>query len=358
MTTTTAAAPLAALWAAAIFEACESPTAGTPLNESLALLAHSVGDSELRFETVDNRLLVNGVQLAPDAPGSAAVRVSLSNHHTFRLVLPPSLSSAQWQAVIELYASTAGLYPTLDDVRDVLRATVPDVIVAGASAPAGGVDLREALFELPGLRAASNAMTPLVQPRDPQETEHAARRAQHDGLLAQIQLAQRRRDHAGFARTLLELIDVEHQSEEDFRDTLVRERRRVVTGDALGDAAHDMARSGDGPLLARALAATGRDGAEALITALQSAATPAQRRLYIDALTACRDCDEAVLGALNASLPQLNADAAEIAGRKRMAAAVPLLAQLLKHRQTDVRTAAWHALEQIGTREAVHALRS
>jgi hypothetical protein len=358
MTTTTAAAPVAALWAAALFEACEAPTAVPALSESLALLSQSIGDGALRFEIVDDRLLVNGIQLAPDAPGSAAVRTSLTNHHTFRLALPPSLTATQWQALIELYASAAGLYASLDDVRDVLRATVPDVIVAGASAPSGSVDLREALFELPGLRAASNAMTPTVPPRDPRAIEHTALRAQYDGVLAQIRIVRRREDHAGFARALLELAEIEHQSDEDIRDTLVRERRRVVTSDALEDAAHNMARSSDGPLLARALAATGRDGAEALITALQGAATPAQRRLYVDALTDCRDCDEAVLGALNSPLAQVNRDAAEIAGRKRIPAAVPLLAQLLKHREVAVRTAAWHALELIGTREAVRALRS
>jgi len=61
-------------------------------------------------------------------------------------------------------------------------------------------------------------------------------------------------------------------------------------------------------------------------------------------------------GSVAVARPAGRADVADAAGRRALDEAVPALKILLKHHDEEVRTAAWHALEQVGTPEARRAL--
>jgi HEAT repeat protein len=110
------------------------------------------------------------------------------------------------------------------------------------------------------------------------------------------------------------------------------------------------------PVISKAVMALGRDGVDALIEAMSGTANDFERQTYIDALTASGDADEAILRALGSAQAELVHDAAEVAGRRRIELAVQPLGHLLKHNDERVRTAAWQALERIGTNEALGTL--
>lgn len=349
------AVPLTALLAAAIYQARAGLAEPDALERTVELLTVAAGRLSVRLEHQDGGVMVNGSPISGDAPGAAVLSGALADHHTVRLVVPP-ISIAQWYVVIEAYATPPGVYESVDDLRDALRATVPDLMISGAGAGDEGIDLRDALFELPGLRAVSNNPAPAETPPDPRQAQINALDAQLNPAIATATRARGQRDYTTLAQALLDLAALENSLPDDLRAIVSRERRRVVDPDTLEEMARTMGRSENSRLLARALAATGRDGGSALIVALAGAKAPAERRLYVDALVDCRDCEEAVIAALGHVHVVVVRDAAEVASRKRIARAVPLLAQLLKHRESDIRTSAWHALENIGTREARRAL--
>jgi hypothetical protein len=256
--------------------------------------------------------------------------------------------------VVELISSTPGLYHSLDDLRDALRFTVPDAVVSGTSDEG---DLRDALFEMPGLRASAASAEPARAP-DPHDAELAELNSRLDPLL---KAAERARDNGNFeqlAHTLLAILALEESNRDDRRAIVARERRRVVAVDVMEAMARSVAKPRAPAVVARILGMLGHDGAMALITALSGATTLNERRAFMDALAGCRDCDEVLVDALNHSRPEVARDVAEVVGRRQVEGAVPFLRHLLRHPQTDVRTAAWHALESIGTRDAVQALRT
>ena len=109
-------------------------------------------------------------------------------------------------------------------------------------------------------------------------------------------------------------------------------------------------------MIPKAVMALGRDGVDALIEAMSGTPNSIERRAYIEALTASPDADEAILASLGSAHAELVRDSADVAGRRRMEAAIPTLGHLLKHNDERVRTAAWQALESIGTNEALAAL--
>lgn len=109
-------------------------------------------------------------------------------------------------------------------------------------------------------------------------------------------------------------------------------------------------------MIARAITSAGRDGVEALIEVLNSGAGRPERRACVEALAATPHAEEGILIGLGSHRPELVASLADVAGRRHMVTAIPKLGQLLRHGEAEVRTAAWHALERIGTHEAFEAL--
>ncbi len=345
---------ITALLAAALYEVRSELIDPASVDATLDLLVGASGRSALRVEVFDGELRVNEARMSLDAPGAAMVHQALTNHYTGRLALPAGITADQWRVIVELYGSAPGLYASLDDLRDAIRVTVRDAVVWETRSGASEGDLRGALFELPGLRATSESMEPWrTAVRTPKLTELTA---QLDPLLHAATQARDHQDLHALADVLLQIRELEESSSDDRRAIVARERRRVAPPDVLSAMARLIPRSGTSPVISRLLGSLGHEGATALIEALSGAPGPQERRAYLDAVLHCRDCDDLLLTALKSDRFQLARDAAEICGRKGLDRAVPMLTQLLKHQQVEVRTAAWHALERIGNREARKAL--
>ena len=349
--------PLAALFASAIYLERSAVAEPEEIARTVKLLFHAANGESVSFDVRGDDLLINGTPLSLEAPGAAIIRHALVDHHTVRLALPTALTALQWRDVVELFASAPGLYPTVDDLRDALRCTVPDAVVAGTSGDAAEGDLRQSLFELPGLRATASS-TDVTRGVGVHDAALAELAAQLDPLLRVAERARANADYDALAQVLWQLHELAVDRDAEQRAIVARERRRVVPSDVLEAMARRVPRTGGAGLVARVLGALGNDGAAALLDALAGAKGPHERRAYIDALVAARESDAIIVEALGNERTELVRDAAEVVGRKRLEKAVPLLAHLLRHSKVDVRTTAWHALELIGTRDAVKALRA
>lgn len=349
--------PLAALFSSAIYLERSAVAEPEEIARAVTLLHRAAEDESLSFEVRGDDLLINGTPLSLEAPGATTIRHALVDHHTARLTLPKALTALQWRDVVELFASAPGLYPTVDDLRDALRCTVPEAVVSGTSGDAAEADLRQSMFELPGLRGAASAFD-VVRTVDAHDAALAELSANLDPLLRVAERARATADYDALAQTMLQIHDLAAGKDAEQRAIVARERRRVVPSDVLEAMARRVPRTGAAGVIARVLGLLGNDGAAALLDALAGAHGPHERRAYIDALVACRESDTTIVEALGNERAELVRDAAEVVGRKRMEKAVPLLAHLLKHSKVDVRTTAWHALELIGTRDAVRALRA
>lgn len=349
-------ASVAALFAVAVYQLRSSMSEESELTRTMNLLVSATDGRAVTFEVHGDDMRINGMPLSLEAPGTALIRHALVDHHTMRLVLPAAISPRQWREALELYASAPGLYQSVDDLRDALRVTIPDAVVSGTTGAAAEGDLRQSLFELPGLRGSSwgSDATRGVDAHDAALTELTA---QLDPLLRAAERARAAVDYPALAQVLLQIHELANGKDAELRAIIVRERRRVVPATILDGMARTIPRPATPALVARVLGLLGHDGADALLGALNGAPGPNERRAYIDALVACRDCDEAILEALGNERAELVRDAAEVVGRKRMEPAVPLLAHLLRHSKVDVRTTAWHALEMIGTPDAMRAMR-
>jgi hypothetical protein len=350
--------PLVALMAAAIYESRSQLGDLDSMNRALSLLASAKGNERLSLEVGETDLLVNGVPLSPAAPGSAIIRQALIDHDTLRLILPADTSIAQLREIVEMYASAPGLYASIDDLRDALRSTVPDVVVSGSAGPAAEGDLRDALFELPGLRATSSNVEQAVRPPDPHAPGLAGLAARLDPVLQSAAEARDSHDYGRLAQILAQLNELENGKNEELDALVARERRRVVPPAVLESMARSIPKQGSSAMIARVLGSLGREGAEALFNALVGAPGPHERRAYIAALVDGRDCVDSIVEVLGSPVSRVLREAAEIAGRRRLERAVPELTHLLRHTDVEVRTAAWHALELIGTPAAIRALRS
>ncbi|MGH7582870.1 MAG: HEAT repeat domain-containing protein [Gemmatimonadales bacterium] len=324
-------------------------------DRTIALLARAAAEAGLRLETAAATLIIDTQPVPLSAPGASLVRQSLEAHHTARLQLPPHLDADQWRAAVAVYAAAPGCYRSADDVRDALRVNVPDAQVSAS----GGVDegdLRDALFEMPGLRAATNAEgTSQAIAAQNAELQDFERRL--DELLRTAEEARDHRAYQQLATALLGMVELAAGRGDEMSAIVARERRRVVSAATLDELARAVARPETPIVVTRALHALGREGAAALLTALTGARGP-ERRAYVDALAGCRDVDGLLLEALSNARRELVRDAALLLGRRQVERAVPQLATLLKQSQVEVRTAAWHALEMIGTREALKVLRT
>ena len=349
---------LVALLGSAIYETRSQSSELESLDGTLDLISRAKGDASLTFEANATELVVNGVPLDLAAPGAALVRQALLEHQTMRLVLPAKLSTRQIGELVELYASAAGLYGSIDDFRDALRATIPDIVVSASAAKASEGDLREAIFEMPGLRATTSLPGSSVRPPDPHNAGLADLTARLDPLLQSAAAARDSHDYVRLAQVLAQLRELEDGSSEDLAAMVARERRRVISAPVLEAMARVIPKPGGSPQIARILGLLGDDGASALFNALIGAPGPYERRAYLDALVDGRDCVDSIIAVLGNPVSRVLRDAAEIAGRRRLERAVPALSNLLRHADVEVRTAAWHALELIGTPAAIKALRS
>jgi HEAT repeats len=348
--------PLTALFATAIHQVRSEVADPSELGDSLDLLMQAARGQAVQYEVIGDQLRVNATPVPASAPGAQLLVESLLQHHTARLELPAGLGRREWHDIAELYASAPGLYQSIDELRDAIRASVPEAVVAGPMS-AGAIDLREAVFELPGLSTSRPSGERPAVTVDEAAAAHAAVMVQLDPVLARAQRARGEENYPEFAGTLLEIRELEGRSGPEHRALISHERRRLTPPEVLDQLARLMTAPNAPPVIEEAVFAMGRDGTEALLRALSGTSRTQERRIYMDALVRVRDGSDAILKALTGARISLVRDATEVAGRRRMVEAVPALTQLMRHREQEVRTAVWYALEQIGTPEAVEALR-
>jgi hypothetical protein len=348
---------LTALFAVTLHQVKAADADPDSMAEAVMLLARAANNRPVSFEVVDGKLYINEIPIPADAPGTAYVVKVLADHGMARLSLPAGVEPRRWREIAEVLASVAGLYPTPDDIRDALRASVPAAVVVSTRHESGVTDLREELFEIPGLMTDAGAITlPPAEGLTSSSTGRSELSARLDPILKEAVDAVDVRDFERVASLLLEIAAIGEHSDEATRAILARERRRVTPQSFVEAMVRLMPRPGSSPLIARAVMTLGRDGVEALIDAMSGSSNPEERRVYMDALTASADADEAILASLGSAHAELVRDAAEVAGRRRMEIAISALGHLLKHNDEAVRTTAWQALEYIGTNEALAVL--
>lgn len=349
--------PFVALFAAALHQVNAAAADPEVMDETITLLARAASGRAVAIEVVAGTLYVNDIPLPADAPGASRVIAAFASHGTGRLGLPASLDPRKWREVIEVLGSVAALYPTADDIRDALRASVPAAAVGGPSSESGFTDLREAMFELPGLITDAGAGSgPATEGLTTSSTDRAELSTRLDPILKAAAAAVSSRDYERVAELILELAEISEDSDEATRSIIARERRRMAPQGVVESMVRMIPRSDTSPTISRAVMKLGRDGVEALIDALSGAPSHVERRAYMEALTVVKDADESIVAALGSARAELVRDAADVAGRRRMDAAVPSLGHLLKHDDERVRTAAWQALERIGTPQALDTL--
>ena len=348
---------LAAMFAATVYEVKASDADPASMDEAVSLLARAVNNRPTSFESITGELFVNDIPLPADAPGVSYLLKVLDDHGVRRLALPAGLEPRRWREIADVLASVPALYPTTDDLRDALRASVPAAVVLSSNRESGITDLREELFEIPGLITDAGAFSSApAEGLTTRSTDRSELSARLDPILRDAGEAVVAQDLERLATLLLELAGMAEHSNEATRTILARERRRVVPQSIVEAMVRLLPHPDISPMIPKVVMTLGRDGVDALIDALSGALNVIERRAYIEALSASPDADEAVLASLGSAQAELVRDAAEVAGRRRMESAIQPLGHLLKHNDERVRTAAWQALEQIGTNEALAAL--
>lgn len=344
---------LTALFAAAIHEARAAEADPTGLQRAATMLVTAAGARRLTFAIDGDQISINDVPLHPDAPGADLVRVALERHATARLILPAGLTIRQWRDLAELYASAPGLYPTPEHMRAAVLGLVP-----GAAFGAGtGGDLGEPEpaheRAIPGLSSVGDAAPRTAPDLTTETNERASLSAALDPLLDRGSQAAERRDWDELADVLQGLHSLERIAEPSVRSIIVRERRRVVPSAVLEQLVRQLPAAGAGSRIGQALSNLGRESAEAIFEVLAEGPTRPERRTYLEVLTVLEGAEMVLVEQLDSRDVEILRDAADVVGRRRVVTAVPPLAHLLRHSNEEVRTAAWHALEAIGTPEAM-----
>ncbi|MEP6590241.1 MAG: HEAT repeat domain-containing protein [Gemmatimonadota bacterium] len=348
--------PLTALFAASIYQARAVDADAAAMDRALSLLARAAGGTPVTFEIMDSKFVVNDMPVSTDAPGVSLVMEAMLGHDTARLCLPGGLEPRHWREVAEIFASAAGLFPNPIHLIEALHAAVPgsEIVSAGRTAPT--VD--SSTGDLPPDQFLMHAPGAVIGGPDllNESAERSEMSTRLDPLLSEGRAAATAQDYERLAAALIDLHALEHSCDDAQRSIIVRERRRTVSSDDLEAMVRLLPAVGGSSMIARAITSAGRDGVEALIEVLNAAEGRPVRRACIEALAAAPHPEESILRGLGSHRPDLVAALADVAGRRHMVAAVPQLGHLLRHAEAEVRTAAWHALERIGTHEAFEAL--
>jgi|CXWL01.1.fsa_nt_gi hypothetical protein len=341
--------PLIALLAASLHEASTAGAHPAAYARSVSLLARAVGGSAVTIAVDGDAVQVNGMPVPGTAPGALLVARTLVRLGIGTLHVPAQVDAARWREVVELLGSAPALYPDAAAFSTALSGILANASVSALTTTALPLGVEhESEFsdadEWGGTTVAvgasdversplSNRLQPIV------ERGRQALEANDDATLAEVLLE-------------LGMLDVSAGDAVSVR----AERRRLAPPRVL----EGMARSLPDPtapvVIGRALKTLGADAADAIVEAMRDATNRVARRAYAAALSDIPEADETILAGLTGSNPQVVSDLADVAGRRAMARAVPILARLLKHHDEEVRTAAWHALEQIGTPDAQRAL--
>lgn len=342
--------PLIAMLAASLHEAQVEGVDPASTTRAISLLARAAEGTPFSLSLMGNALMLNDVRVDPDAPGVMQVQRALRAHQLSRLQLPSGMDTVLWHELVEMLASAPGLYPTVGHFAEALQVALPGSV-------AEGVTETTAAKELPSHPVLPSTQFGLAAPPLPLGSpagERSDLSAQLDPLIARGREALDRRDLATLAETLLQLAALERDTGDSV--SVAAERRRLAPPSVLEAMAHQLPNPNMPPVIGRALRGLGAAAADAIVDAMRDAEHRPARRAYINALAEIPDSSETILAALSGTEPRVVADVAEAAGRRALDEAVPALKVLLKHHDEEVRTAAWHALEQIATPAARRAL--
>ena len=348
---------LTALFAAAIHEARSAEADPTGLQRAATMLVTAAGARRLTFAIEGDQIVINEVPLHRDAPGADLVRTALERHATARLILPAGLTIRQWRDLAELYASAPGLYPTPEHMRAAVLGLVPGAAFGAGPSTSDGADEDSGRDRvIPGLSVVGDAPPRTSPDLTSQSNDRASLSAALDPLLDRGTLAAERGDWNELADVLQGLHSLERIAEDSVRAIIVRERRRVVPSAVLEELVRQLPSVGPGSRIGQALANLGAESARAIFEVLADGPTRPERRTYLEVLTLLDGAEPVLIENLGARDSELLRDAADVVGRRRIGRAVLPLASLLRHANEEVRTAAWHALEAIGTPEAMEEL--
>jgi hypothetical protein len=351
-------ATLTALLGVAIHGARRAQVDPTELQRAAAMLVTAAGARRLDWEVQSGGLFLNGIPIASDSPGADLVTDALTSHGAAELRMPAALSAAQWTDLAGILGAASGIYPTPDHVQAAIVGIVPG---ASFTANEAGITLtegvEEARHDIPGALSFVEGIDAI----DPAVVSTAAERADLsdllDPLLDEGRAAVADRDYPRLAKALLGLHEIANRGDAAVAAIITRERRRVVPAAAVETMVRLLPRVGVGSPIALSVMRLGREGAEAIADVLATDPPRADRRILLEVMTRIDRAPDVLAAALSSSRTPLVRDAVETLGRMGIAGAVPAIAALLKDADQDVRAAAWHALETIGTPEAMDALR-
>jgi len=344
---------LTALLAAVVHDAraatANADTVG--LDHAASMLTSAAAGQPVRLERERGRLIVNGLPTADDAPGASLLSKAMLQHGTIRVDFPAGLRPADWAAIGMLYASSAALYPTSEHFRAALEGTAPGIVVQAEQDFGIVIDDRTDWMEAsapPGNEPITDVTSSVG--------ERAGLSLQLDPLITEAHAAVSKRDWFAIADVVIRMHALETSDHDGSRAILIRECRRVVPEMARAALVKLIAAGGAPPKVAEAVRLLGHDGANALIDAIAADPTRTERRALLDALVRIEGTDTLIVNSILSPSADLARDMADLAGRRRIEAAVDNLTRQLRHPDESVRTAAWHALEAIGTVEAIEAL--
>jgi HEAT repeats len=342
--------PLIAMLAASLHEAQAEGVDPASTTRAISLLARAAEGTPFSLSVAGDDLLVNDVRVDPDAPGVVQVHRALRAHQLTRLQLPRGMDTALWHELVEMLASAPGLYPTAGKFAEALHVALPGSAAEGGSSASAGQDS----LSHPVLPSSQFGLAAAPLPLGSPAGERSDLSARLDPLIAQGREALDRNDLATLAETLLQLAELERESGDSA--SVAAERRRLAPPPVLEAMAHQLPDPSTPLVVGRALRGLGAEAADAIVDAMRDAVHRPTRRAYVQALAEIPESTATILAALSGTEPRLLADVADAAGRRALNEAVPALKVLLKHHDEEVRTAAWHALEQIATPEARRAL--
>ncbi len=336
---------LSGVLGAAIFEAShgERPQSAPGMARAVDLLARITGGSAVVLvRAADDRLIIDGEQVPAGAPGADLVLAMMARHGVFEIRLPAGLFVPQWESVTALLATPPELWTSADGMMEAMRQAVPGVTLVHRpdGTPGAGEN---------GADAATTA-----------GHTDSANGSGMDELRALV-----RRAGQAIAAGDWESLDAEVMGLEQFtagagkhvRPIIVDEWNRLFTPSLLADLVREMSLGGAATAAGRVLIRTGEPGISAVIERLGTGPVRSARRACMDWLVANPAATPALFHALSQPGTTLLRDVAEVVGRRGSDGAVGLLTPLLSHTNEEVRAAAWRALEDIGTPEAIAALR-
>lgn len=160
----------------------------------------------------------------------------------------------------------------------------------------------------------------------------------------------------GLAEVLLRLAELKQNGAPGQTARIRGEREALISSVTLKWLLAAAAQPQTAPVIGNALISLGADISEPMLAEIGARKRPSEKETLISILTQVPDCQARVISALRSSALVIRQGAAVTAGRMRLAGAVPALAYLLRHTDSETRTVAWYALSEIGTPDAIAAL--